>query len=430
MFSRVSSKTGKECGTANGLLGRFDPEIEKAIQSERDRQRDSIILIAAENYASKAVMEAQGSVLTNKYAEGYPDRRYYAGCANVDIVERLAIERAKQLFHAEHANVQPHAGSQANMAAYLALVEPGDTIMAMSLSHGGHLTHGSPVNFSGKVYRFVSYGVSRQTEQIDFDEVEKLSREARPKLIVAGASAYPLVLDWRRFRKIADGAGARLMVDMAHQAGLIAAGVYPSPVQHAHIVTSTTHKTMRGPRGGFILCKSEFAGAIDSAVFPGMQGGPFMHAIAAKAVCFLEAMQPGFAEYQRSILENAATLANELKQRGLRLVAGGTQSHLALVDLSQTGVTGRQAERALEEVGIIVNRNAIPFDRQPPTIASGIRVGTPAVTTRGFGAGEMREIARMITTVVSNTEDSDVKARVRQEVLSMCRRFPVPGIEC
>ncbi|MEW6034050.1 MAG: serine hydroxymethyltransferase [Chloroflexota bacterium] len=409
-------------------LSRTDPEVERVLRSELERQRNTIVLIAAENYASAAVMEAQGSALTNKYAEGYPERRYYGGCAFVDAVERLAVERAQELFHAEHVNVQPHSGSQANMAAYFALVEPGDTIMAMSLSHGGHLTHGSPVNFSGKVYRFVSYGVSRETETVDYDEVERLARENQPKLIVAGASAYPLILDWERFRRIADGVGARLMVDMAHQAGLIAAGAYPSPVPHAQVVTSTTHKTLRGPRGGFILCAGEFASAIDAAVFPGMQGGPFMHTIAAKAVCFREAMQLGFVDYQRAILANAAALADELKRQGLRLVSGGTQSHLVLVDLTSTSVTGRQAEKALEEVGIVANRNAIPFDRLPPQVTSGIRLGTPAVTTRGFGIAEVRQVARLVTRVLSHPDDARVKEQVRQEVLELCRRFPVPGI--
>ncbi|MBI2856983.1 MAG: serine hydroxymethyltransferase [Chloroflexi bacterium] len=408
---------------------RIDPEIDRALQAEKARQRDTIILIASENYASAAVLEAQGSVLTNKYAEGYPERRYYGGCGNVDAVERLATERATQLYHAEHANVQPHSGSQANLAAYFALLEPGDTVLAMSLSHGGHLTHGSPVNFSGRTYRFVSYGVSRETEAVDYDEVERLAKAGKPKLIVAGASSYPLVLDWARFRQIADAVGAKLMVDMAHTAGLIASGVYPSPVGQAHVVTSTTHKTLRGPRGGFLLCDRALAGAIDSAVFPGTQGGPFMHIIAAKAVCFLEAMHPDFVQYQRAILANASALADELRRQGLRLVAGGTQSHLALVDLSSTGVTGKFAEEALEKVGIIVNRNAIPFDRQPPSVATGIRVGTPAVTTRGFGVAEMREVARLITTVLSHPDDRATRERVRQEALALCRRFPVPGLD-
>ena len=425
----VSPETTGTKGRRNGKLSQIDPDIERALSCEEERQRNTLILIASENYASTAVMEAQGSAMTNKYAEGYPDHRYYGGCANVDAVEKLAIERAMRLFSAEHANVQSHAGSQANMSAYFATVEPGDTILAMRLSHGGHLTHGAPVSFSGKLYHFVSYGVSPETETIDYDEVERLARVTMPKLIVAGASSYPLILDWKRFRQIADLVGARLMVDMAHTAGLVAAGVYPSPVPYAQVVTSTTHKTLRGPRGGFILCAKELAHAVDAAVFPGTQGGPFMHAIAAKAVCFLEALQPEFAVYQRSIVANASELAEELKRRGLRLVSGKTETHLMLVDLTSTGVTGRQAEEALEEVGIVANRNAIPFDKLGPQVCSGIRLGTPAVTTRGFGLPEMRQVADMITTVLAHPDDQKIKARVAQEVQELCRRFPVTGIE-
>ncbi|MDO8472330.1 MAG: serine hydroxymethyltransferase [Dehalococcoidia bacterium] len=410
-------------------MSQVDQDVERALSCERERQRDTLILIASENYASKAVMEAQGSLMTNKYAEGYPDRRYYGGCANVDTVEKLACERGTRLFGAQHANVQPHAGSQANLAAYFALVEPGDTILAMNLNHGGHLTHGAPVSFSGKLYHFVSYGVNRETESIDYEEVERLARANKPKLIVAGASSYPLIINWKRFREIADLVGARLMVDMAHTAGLVAGGVYPSPVPHAQVVTSTSHKTLRGPRGGFILCNQDLAHAIDSAVFPGTQGGPFMHIIAAKAVCFLEAMRPDFVQYQKAILANCAALAEELKAQGLRLVSGRTESHLALVDLTSAGVTGRQAERVLEEVGIVANRNSIPFDKLGPQVCSGIRLGTPAVTTRGLGVPEMRQLARMITTVLSHLEDQAVKRRVAQDVRELCLRFPVPGIE-
>lgn len=423
----VSSEAANTRNRSNGRLADVDPPVERAVVCEKERQRDSLILIASENYASRAVMEAQGSLMTNKYAEGYPGRRYYGGCVNVDAVEKLAIERAMQLFSADHANVQPHAGSQANMAAYFALVEPGDTVLAMSLSHGGHLTHGAPVSFSGKLYRFVSYGVSPETEAVDYDEVERLALAHRPKLIVAGASSYPLVLDWKRFRLIADRVGARLMVDMAHTAGLVAAGVYPSPVPHAHVVTSTTHKTLRGPRGGFILCSQSLGEAVDSAVFPGTQGGPFMHIIAAKAVCFHEAMQLEFVAYQRSILANCAALAEEMKAHGLRLVSGRTETHLALVDLTSTGVTGRQAEKALEEVGIVANRNAIPFDKLGPQVCSGIRLGTPAVTTRGLGVNEMKRVGRLITTVLSHLDDVKVKAMAAGEVQELCRRFPAPG---
>ena len=409
-------------------LNQTDPEVSRAIGAEAKRQRETINLIASENYASQAVLEAQGSLLTDKYAEGYPQRRYYGGCENMDTVEDLAIRRVKKLFHAEHANVQPHSGAQANMAAYYALLNCGDTVMGMSLAHGGHLTHGSKVNFSGKLYNFVSYGVNKQTERIDYQELEKLALEHKPKLIVAGATAYPRIIDYERFRHIADLVGARLMVDIAHIAGMVAVGLHPSPVPYADVVTSTTHKTLRGPRGGFILCRSELASAIDAAVFPEMQGGPLMHAIAAKAVGFYEAMQPGFLDYQRAILDNALVLAGELRRLGLRIVSGGTDNHMVLVDLNETGVSGREGEEALGMVGIVVNRNAIPFDRRSPRITSGIRLGAPAVTTRGFGKEEMKRIASLIVKVVTNIGNPDVQNQVKQEVALICQRFPVPGI--
>jgi glycine hydroxymethyltransferase len=405
-----------------------DPEVAAAIEQEGYRQWSGIELIASENYCSEAVLAATGSILTNKYAEGYPGRRYYGGCQYVDIVENLARERAKALFGAEHANVQPHSGAQANEAAYMAVLEHGDVVMGMNLAHGGHLTHGSPVNYSGKRYRFVSYGVSRDTETIDYDEVERLALEHRPKLIVAGATAYPRFIDFARFREIADRVGALLLVDMAHPAGLIAAGIHPSPVPYAHIVTSTTHKTLRGPRSGFILCKAEFAQAIDRAVFPGLQGGPLMHVIAAKAVCFKEAMSDAFKDYARRVVENAKALAAELARQGLRIVSGGTDNHLMLVDLTSTGLTGKQAEAALEQVGITCNKNAIPFDPRPPAVTSGIRLGTPAVTTRGMGPTEMVQIARWIVRVLGSYGDQAVYRQVREEVLELATRFPVPGV--
>ena len=366
------------------LLSRQDPEVFRAIELEDARQRDCVVLIASENYASKAVLEAQTSVMNNKYAEGYPGRRYYGGCEHVDIVESLAIDRAKELFGAEHANVQPHSGAQANMAVYFALLEPGDTVMGMELSHGGHLTHGANVNFSGKLYNFVPYGVDQDTELIDYDEVERLAREHNPKLIVAGCSAYAKILDFPRFRAIADSVDAYLMVDMAHIAGLIAGGAHPSPFPHAHVVTSTTQKSLRGPRGGFILSTAELARKIDFAVFPYMQGGPLMHVIAAKAVCFGEALRPEFARYAQQVVANAATMATEVSEAGLRLVSGGTENHLILVDLTPMDITGQQAETALESVGIITNKNAIPFDPRPPRVASGMRLGTPAITSRAL----------------------------------------------
>jgi len=410
-------------------LSKIDPEVRRALYLEGKRQRETINLIAAENYASRAVLEAQGSFLTNKYAEGYPHRRYYGGCENVDVVENLAIERAKELFHAEHANVQPHSGAQANMAAYYALLSYGDTVMGMSLAHGGHLTHGDKVSFSGKLYHFIPYGVNRETGRIDYQQLKKLALEYKPKLIVAGASSYPRIIDFERFRHIADMVKAKLMADIAHIAGMVAVGLHPTPVPYAEVVTSSTHKTLRGPRSGFILCRSELASAIDAAVFPQMQGGPLMHAVAAKAVTFYEAMQPSFTDYQRATLDNALVLATELHRLGLSLISGGTDNHLILVDLTKTGVTGKEAEEALGRTGIIVNRNSIPFDPHPPLITSGIRLGTPAVTTRGFGKEEMKRIASLVVKVITNIDDRNIQNEVSQEVSQMCLRFPVPGID-
>jgi len=410
-------------------LSQTDPEISHALELERKRQRETINLIASENYASRAVLEAEGSILMGKYAEGYPKRRYYGGCENVDIVENLAIERAKALFHAEHANVQPHSGAQANMAAYYALLEYGDAAMGMSLTHGGHLTHGDKTSFSGKSYNFIHYGVNRETERIDYQELERLVLKRKPKLIVVGASAYPRIIDFEHFRCIADLVGAKLMADIAHIAGMVAVGLHPTPVPYAEVITSTTQKTLRGSRGGFILCRKELASAIDTAVFPQMQGGPFMHTIAAKAVAFYEAMQPGFAEYQRATLDNAQFLASELKRLGLRLVSGGTDTHLILVDLTQTGVTGKKAEEALDRAGIVVNRDGIPFDTRPALVTSGIRLGTPAVTTRGFGKEEMKFVASAIVRVIANIGDLNTQTQVRDEVSQLCTRFPVPGID-
>ena len=411
------------------LLEQSDPEINEAIKLERKRQKETINLIASENYTSDAVLEAQGSFLTDKYAEGYPGRRYYGGCENMDILESLTIKRAKELFKAEHANVQPHSGTQANMAAYYALIKPGDSVMAMSLAHGGHLSHGDRVSFSGKFYSFIHYGVNRETERIDYQELEKLAAKHRPKLIVCGASAYPRIIDFERLRMIADSVGARLMVDIAHIAGLVAVGLHPSPIPDADVVTSTTHKTLCGPRGGFILCTKELAPRIDEAVFPGMQGGPLMHAIAAKAVAFHQAMQPQFLDYQQAVLDNAKTLADELKRLNFRLVSDGTDNHMVMIDLSQTGVTGREAEEALGKAGIVVNRNAIPFDTRPPQISSGIRLGTPAITTRGFGIEEMKKVASLIGKVIANINAKEIQAQAREEVNQICNRFPVPGID-
>jgi glycine hydroxymethyltransferase len=411
------------------FLSRTDPEVAEAIETDKACQRETINLIASENYTSKAVLEAQGSYLTYKYAEGYPGKRYYGGCQNVDVIERLAVDRARELFHAEHANVQPHSGSQANMAAYFAMLDYGDTVLAMDLAHGGHLTHGSPVNFSGKLYHFIGYGVKPETERIDYPEVERLSKEHRPKLIVTGATAYPRIIDFERFRYIADSVGARLMVDMAHIAGMVAAGLHPTPVAYADVVTSTAHKSLRGTSGGFILCTKEMARAIDAAVCPGVQGKALMHAVAAKAVAFNEAMQPGFADYQRAVLDNAQGLAKELQALGLRLVSGGTDNHLILADLTGTGVNGRQAEQALEAAGIIANRNTIPFDPLPPRTTSGIRLGTPAVTTRGFRGEEMKQVAGLIMKVLKDHENEQVKAEVKRQVAEISSRFSVPGID-
>jgi len=406
-------------------LSEIDPEVAKAIADEKTREQSGLQLIASENFASEAVLEAQGSVMTNKYAEGYPSRRYYGGCEYMDVVESLAIERAKKLFGAEHANVQPHAGALANMAVYFAILDAGDTIMGMELSHGGHLTHGCPVNFSGKFYNAVSYGVDRETQRIDYDQVRKLAKEHKPKLIIAGASAYPREIDFTEFRKIADEVGAYLMVDMAHIAGLIAAGLHQNPVPHSHFVTSTTHKTLRGARGGFILCKEEFAKAIDKTVFPGIQGGPLMHAIAAKAVTFKQAMTPSFKEYQKQVVKNAKVLAEALMERGFTLVSGGTDNHLLLIDLTDKGITGKEAEGALGEVGIVINKNTIPFDPLSPFVTSGVRIGTPAVTTSGMKEGEMRQIADMVSATLLNIDDNATRDRVKKEVAELCNKFPL-----
>lgn len=406
-------------------LKQVDAELFQAMEDERKRQNDKIELIASENFVSKAVMEAQGSVLTNKYAEGYPGRRYYGGCEHVDVAENLARDRAKKLFGAEHVNVQPHSGSQANMAVYLAVLEPGDTILGMNLSHGGHLTHGSPVNFSGRLFNFVDYGVDKETEQIDYDAVLARAKEVKPKMIVAGASAYPRVIDFKKFREIADEVGAYLMVDMAHLAGLIAAGLHPDPVPHAHFVTTTTHKTLRGPRGGMILCKEEFAKQVDKLIFPGIQGGPLMHVIAAKAVAFKEALEPSFKEYGQNIIRNAKRFGEALQAEGIRLVSDGTDNHLLLLDVRGLNLSGKDAEKALDEVGITTNKNTIPFDPESPFITSGVRVGTAAVTTRGFGEEEMVEIAKIIAMTLKNPEDEATLQEARQRVAALTEKFPL-----
>ncbi len=403
-----------------------DPEVAHMLDAERRRQDEGLELIASENFASAAIRAAQGTVLTNKYAEGYPGKRYYNGCEVVDEVEALAIQRACALFGAEAANVQAHAGSQANMAAYFALVEPGDTILAMSLDHGGHLTHGHPINFSGMLYKFIGYGVRRDTEMIDYDEVERLAKEHRPKLLVAGASAYPRILDFPRLRAIADAVGAKLMVDMAHIAGLVAAGLHPSPVPYSDVVTTTTHKTLRGPRSGLILCREELAKAINSRVFPGLQGGPLMHTIAAKAICFREAMQPSFKAYQAQVVANAVCLAAELTGQGFRIVSGGTDNHLMLVDLRPKGATGKDVATALDKAAITVNKNMIPFDPEKPFVASGIRIGTPAVTTRGMKEAEMKRIAEWIGRAVDVRADDAKLAAIAAEVRAFTRAFPLP----
>ncbi len=400
-----------------------DPEVAEAIEKELKRQQDHIELIASENFVSLPVMAAMGTHLTNKYAEGYPGRRYYGGCEFVDVVENIAIERAKKLFGAEHANVQPHSGAQANMAVYFAVLEPGDTIMGMNLAHGGHLTHGSPVNISGKYFKIVPYGVDANTGYIDYDEVRRLAREFKPKLIVAGASAYPRVIDFERFREIADEVGAYLMVDMAHIAGLVAAGLHPSPVPYADFVTTTTHKTLRGPRGGMILCKEKYAKIIDKAIFPGTQGGPLMHVIAAKAICFGEALKPEFKEYQKQIIKNAQALASGLIEEGFNLVSGGTDNHLMLVDLRNRGITGKDAEKALDKVRITVNKNTIPNDPESPFVTSGIRLGTPAVTTRGMKEEDMRQISRAISLALPDFEKN--REQVLEIVDDLCKRYPL-----
>ena len=402
-----------------------DPEVYAAFRAEEKRQRDKLVLIASENYASPAVLAAQGSLMTNKYAEGYPRRRYYGGCQYVDVVEELAIARAKQLFGCEHANVQPHSGSTANMAAYLSVLKPGDTILGMALSQGGHLTHGSKVNFSGKLLQAFSYGVDRDTELIDYDAVQQKAEEVRPRMIIVGASAYSKIIDFPRFQEIAKSVGAYLLVDIAHISGLVATGLHPSPVPYADFVTTTTHKTLRGPRAGMVMCKEEHAKAVDKIVFPGLQGGPLMHVIAAKAVAFKEALAPGFTAYQQRILDNARALADGFMARGYHVVSGGTDTHLFLLNLNSKGVTGKEAEAALDASGIIVNKNAVPYDERPPAVASGIRIGTPIVSTRGMGVSEMSQIVAWIDEVLQQPTRKRVQSRIRKEVKALCARFPV-----
>lgn len=406
-------------------LADVDPDVYEAIRNELKRQNCRLELIASENFTSEAVLEATGSVFTNKYAEGYPGKRYYGGCDYVDVVENLARERARKLFSAEYANVQPHSGAQANMAAYAAVLQPGDTILGMNLSHGGHLTHGHHLNFSGKTYKVVPYGVRREDEVIDYDELARLADESKPKLIVAGGSAYPRIIDFRRFREVADSVGALLMVDMAHFSGLVAAGVHPNPCEYADIVTSTTHKTLRGPRSGMILCREKYGAAIDKSVFPGIQGGPLVHVVAAKAVCFLEAMQPEFADYQRRVVANAKALASGLADAGFRIVSGGTDTHLMLVDIFSKGLRGKEAEKALDDAYITANKNTIPFDVNPPLNPSGIRLGSPAVTTRGFNEPEMREVAALIAEVLNNIASEETRAAVRRRVAALADKFPL-----
>src|ERR1041385_597223 len=402
-----------------------DPQVAAAIDNEVRRQHEGLELIASENFVSEAVLEAMGSVFTNKYAEGYPGKRYYGGCEFSDIVEELARERAKKLFGAEHANVQPHAGSQANMEAFAAVLQPGDTILGLNLAHGGHLTHGHHLNFSGKTYRIVPYGVTKETETIDYDELEKLAEQERPKLIIGGGSAYPRTIDFARMRQIADKVGALFLVDMAHFAGLVAGGAHPSPVPHAHIVTSTTHKTLRGPRAGMILAKADYGPAIDKTVFPGIQGGPLMHIIAAKAICFLEAMQPAFRDYAKQVVTNAKVLAETLAAEGFRIISGGTDTHLMLVDVFSKGMLGSEAEKALGEAGITVNKNAIPFDVNPPMKPSGIRIGTPALTTRGMKENEMRQVGRWIAEALNGRTDTAVLGKIRRQVVELAEAFPL-----
>ncbi|NLZ93949.1 MAG: serine hydroxymethyltransferase [Firmicutes bacterium] len=403
----------------------FDPEIFQAIEAEKRRQQEHLELIASENYTSRTVMEAQGSLLTNKYAEGYPGRRYYGGCEHVDEVEILAQERAKKLFSAEHANVQPHSGASANLAVYLAALKTGDTILGMNLAHGGHLTHGAPVNMSGKYFKAVAYGLNRETGYLDYDQVESVAKKCKPRLIVAGASAYPRIIDFAAFRQIADRVGAYLMVDMAHIAGLVAAGIHPSPLPAAEFVTTTTHKTLRGPRGGMIFCRQEYAAAIDKAVFPGLQGGPLMHVIAAKAVSLKEAMQPEFSEYARQVVANAKALAARLLEHGYNLVSGGTDNHLLLIDLRNIGLTGKEAEDILHDVGITANKNTVPFDTASPFVTSGIRLGTPAITSRGMKEQEMIIIADLINKILKNKGDERMRAQVRRSVVELCAAFPI-----
>ena len=406
-------------------LAESDPLIAEAIANERHRQNHGLELIASENFVSRAVLEAAGSVMTNKYAEGYPGRRYYGGCEFVDVAERAAIDRAKALFGAEHANVQPHSGAQANMAVYLTLIKPGDKVLGMNLAHGGHLTHGHPLNFSGQLYSIVPYGVKKDDERIDYDEIDRLADAEKPKMIVVGASAYPRVIDFARIKAAADRVGARVFTDMAHIAGLVAAGVHPSPVPYSDIVATTTHKTLRGPRGGLLLSRAQYQKDLDRSVFPGVQGGPLMHVIAAKAVCFKEAGEPEFAEYQKQIVKNAARLASVLSASGFRLVSGGTDNHLMLVDVFSKGITGKVAEAALGKAGITVNKNAIPFDQNPPMVASGVRIGTPAVTTRGMREAEMDVVGELIARALSTPEDDAALAMVRAEVERLCRKFPL-----
>jgi len=406
-------------------LAEVDPAIAGAIRDELHRQNSGLELIASENFVSRAVMEAAGSVMTNKYAEGYPGKRYYGGCEFVDVAERAAIARAKALFGADHANVQPHSGAQANMAVYLTLLKPGDTVLGMNLAHGGHLTHGHPLNFSGKLYTIVPYGVRQSDERIDYDELERLADEHHPKMIIVGASAYPRVIDFARIRAAADHVGAPVFTDMAHIAGLVAAGVHPSPIAHSDFVTTTTHKTLRGPRGGLVLCREQYAKDLDRTVFPGVQGGPLMHIIAAKAVCLQEASEPGFKAYQQQIVANAKRLAGALTAAGFRLVSGGTDNHLMLVDVFSKGITGKVAEAALDKAGITVNKNAIPFDKNPPMVASGVRIGTPAVTTRGMREGEMDIIAELIARALQTPDDDRALGMVRAEVETLCRKFPL-----
>jgi len=411
------------------FLPQVDPEVYEAIRGELLRQQEGLELIASENYTSRAILEANGCVMTNKYAEGYPHRRYYGGCDYVDIGEDLARNRAMELFGAEHANVQPHSGSQANMAVYFTELEPGDTIMGLNLSHGGHLTHGHPVNFSGILYNVVHYGVDKESELLDYDVIAELVDEKKPKLIMTGASAYPRFWDFERFREIADSVGAILVADMAHFAGLVAAGLHPSPVPHCHYVTTTTHKTLRGPRGGMVLCKEDFAKKLDKTVMPGMQGGPLMHIIAAKAICFKEAMEDSFKDYQKRVLENAKILAKSLENGGLRLVSGGTDNHLMLVDLRPKGITGKVVEKALDKAAITVNKNTIPFDPEKPFVTSGIRLGTPALTTRGMGTAEMEIIGGFINEAIDNVDNEDHLEKIRGKVVELCRKFPIyPGL--